>query len=84
MALILPILEAILAFPIPDGGHIESFNGKLRDELLNLESMTTLGGAKVPTRWWRREYDQVRPHVHWARDRQRLKPRYSRLQLPRW
>jgi transposase InsO family protein len=30
-----------------ENGYIESFNGKLRDELLNREIFTTLEGAKV-------------------------------------
>ncbi len=46
----------------PEGGYVESFNGKLRDELLNGEIFTTLQEAKVLTEAWRREYNQVRPH----------------------
>ena len=45
-----------------ENGYIESFNGKLRDELLNREIFTTLEEAKVLTEGWRREYNQVRPH----------------------
>jgi len=45
-----------------ENGYIESFNGKLRDELLNLEIFTTLEEAKVLIEQWRREYNQVRPH----------------------
>jgi transposase InsO family protein len=43
-------------------GTNESFNGKLRDELLNREIFTTLKEAKVLIEQWRREYNQVRPH----------------------
>jgi putative transposase len=43
-------------------GYIESFNGKLRDELLNLEIFTTLEEAKVLIEQWRKEYNQIRPH----------------------
>jgi len=43
-------------------GYIESFNGKLRDELLNREIFTTLTEAKVLIEEWRREYNTVRPH----------------------
>ena len=43
-------------------GYIESFNGKLRDELLNREIFTTLTEARVLIKEWRREYNQVRPH----------------------
>jgi len=45
-----------------ENGYIESFNGKLRDELLNPEIFTTLTEAKVLIEQWRREYNQVRPH----------------------
>ena len=45
-----------------ENGYIESFNGKLRDELLNREIFTTLMKAKVLIEEWRREYNQVRPH----------------------
>jgi putative transposase len=41
---------------------VESFNGKLRDELLNREIFYTLAEAKVLIEGWRREYNQVRPH----------------------
>jgi len=41
---------------------IESFNGKLRDELLNREIFTTLMEAKVLIVGWRKEYNQVRPN----------------------
>ena len=45
-----------------ENGYVESFNGKLRDELLNGEIFTTLQEAKVLAEVWRREYNQVRPH----------------------
>jgi transposase InsO family protein len=45
-----------------ENGYIESFNGKLRDELLNREIFTTLEEAKVLIEQWRKEYNQVRPH----------------------
>jgi putative transposase len=45
-----------------ENGYIESFNGKLRDELLDREIFTTLEEAKVLIKQWRREYNQVRPH----------------------
>ncbi len=41
---------------------MESFNGKLRDELLNLEVFDTLWEAKVWAERWRREYNRRRPH----------------------
>ena len=45
-----------------ENGYVESFNGKFKDELLNLEIFTTLEEAKVLIEQWRREYNQVRPH----------------------
>jgi putative transposase len=45
-----------------ENGYIESFNGKLRDELLNREVFTTLLEAKVLIEQWRKQYNQVRPH----------------------
>jgi len=45
-----------------ENGYIESFNGKLRDELLNLEIFDTLLEAQVLCERWRRHYNAVRPH----------------------
>ena len=45
-----------------ENGSIESFNGKMRDELLNGEIFTTLTEARVLIAEWRKEYNQVRPH----------------------
>ncbi len=45
-----------------ENGYIESFNGKLRDELLNREKFTTLTEAKILIEQWRREYNHICPH----------------------
>lgn len=45
-----------------ENGYIESFNGKMRDELLDREVFTTLDEARVLINQWRREYNQIRPH----------------------
>jgi putative transposase len=45
-----------------ENGYIESFNGKLRDEVLNREIFYTLIEAKVLIEQWCRDYNQVRPH----------------------
>ena len=45
-----------------ENGYVESFNGKLRDELLNGEIFYTLMEAKVLTERWRQDYNTVRPH----------------------
>ena len=45
-----------------ENGYNESFNGKLRDELLNGEIFYTLKEAKVLIEQWRHHYNTVRPH----------------------
>jgi putative transposase len=45
-----------------ENGYIESFNGKLWDELLNLEIFDTVLEAKVLVERWRRHYNALRPH----------------------
>jgi len=45
-----------------ENGYVESFNGKLRDELLNRDVFTTLMEANILIEQWRKEYNQVRPH----------------------
>lgn len=41
---------------------IESFNGRLRDELLNEEVFDTLADAREALARWRHDYNHVRPH----------------------
>ena len=45
-----------------ENGYNESFNGKLRDEVLNREVFFTLKEAKVVIEKWRQEYNTIRPH----------------------
>lgn len=45
-----------------ENGYVESFNGRLRDELLNGELFYTLKEAKVLIEQWRVHYNTVRPH----------------------
>ena len=45
-----------------ENGYVESFNGKLRDELLDREVFNTLQEVKVLVERYRRTYNQVRPH----------------------
>jgi transposase InsO family protein len=45
-----------------ENGYIESFNGRLRDELLNLEIFDTLLEGKVLIERWRQVYNRIRPH----------------------
>jgi putative transposase len=45
-----------------ENGYNESFNGKLRDELLNGEIFYSLKELQILTESWRREYNNFRPH----------------------
>ena len=45
-----------------ENGYVESFNGKLRDELLDREIFYTLTEAQILIERWRRQYNTVRPH----------------------
>ena len=45
-----------------ENGYAESFNGKVRDELLNAEEFGSVLEAKVLAKEWRREYNHERPH----------------------
>jgi transposase InsO family protein len=45
-----------------ENGYVESFNGKLRDELLNIEIFNTLREAQIMIESWRRHYNTIRPH----------------------
>lgn len=45
-----------------DNASIESFNGRLRDELLNIELFIGLHDARQKLEAWRRDYNQNRPH----------------------
>ena len=45
-----------------ENGFIESFNSKLRDELLNGEIFYSLKEARILIEAWRRHYNTIRPH----------------------
>jgi transposase InsO family protein len=45
-----------------ENGYVESFNGKLRDELLGGEVFTTLKEPQVLIGNWREHYNRYRPH----------------------
>jgi len=45
-----------------ENGYCESFNARLRDELLNGEIFYTLKEAQIIIEQWRRHYNTVRPH----------------------
>jgi putative transposase len=56
--------EAIPVAPASpwENGFIESFHSRLRDEFLNCEEFESVADARAKATWWRREYNQVRPH----------------------
>jgi putative transposase len=45
-----------------ENAHIESFNGKFRDECLNENWFLSLQEARMKIEAWRKDYNQVRPH----------------------
>ena len=46
-----------------ENGYIESFNARLRDELLNGEIFYALREAQIVIESWRRHYNTIRPHA---------------------
>ena len=46
-----------------ENGYIESFNARMRDELLNGEIFYSLNEARIIIENWRQHYNQVRPHA---------------------
>ena len=63
-----------------ENGYCESFNGKLRDELLNGEIFYTLREAQILIGRWRDHYNTVRPHSSTGY----LPPARSHLASPCW
>ncbi len=45
-----------------DNSHIESFNGRLRDECLNVHQFLSIDHARATIEAWRQDYNEVRPH----------------------
>ena len=58
--------QVILDFTTPgkptENGHIESFNGKFRDECLSQHWFISLADARAIIEQWRIDYNTVRPH----------------------
>ena len=46
-----------------DNGHVESFNGSLRDECLNVHWFDSLAQTRATIEAWRRDYNESRPHM---------------------
>jgi putative transposase len=80
--------QVVLEFSRPgtptDNAYIESFNGSLRDECLNVHWFSDLTDAREKLQAWRTEYNVSRPHRsldnqspndfadHWAQQRQKV------------
>jgi transposase InsO family protein len=62
-----------------ENGYIESFNGKLRNELLNGEIFDTLQEAQILIERWRVHYNTVRPHSSLG-----YRPPVPETTAPRW
>jgi len=45
-----------------ENSYIESFNGRLRDECLNVQVFFALADVREKLELWRQDYNQVRPH----------------------
>jgi transposase InsO family protein len=45
-----------------ENGFIESFNGRLRDEFLNVELLFSLADAQKKLAGWRKDFNHARPH----------------------
>ena len=45
-----------------ENGHVESFNGRIRDESLNVEQFWSIEDAKQKNEAWRYDYNHRRPH----------------------
>ena len=43
-------------------GHVESFNGRFRDECLNTNWFRNLFDARIKIAGWRHDYNSARPH----------------------
>ncbi len=65
-----------------ENGYNESFNGSLRDELLNGEIFYSLAEARVLIEAWRRHYNTVRRTAAWAIGRPHHKRRRRHCRPP--
>ena len=62
-----------------ENGYIESFNARLRNELLDGEIFYTLEEVRVISGWWREHYNKIRPHSALGN-----RPPAPQAILPRW
>jgi putative transposase len=45
-----------------ENGHVESFNGKFREECLNAHAFQSMAEARDIIEAWRQDYNTARPH----------------------
>ena len=64
-----------------ENSYIESFNGRLRDECLNVEVFFTLADVPDKLERWRQDYNQVRPHSALG---DRTPEEFARLSRQQW
>ena len=55
-------LDFILIGKPVENAFIESFNGRLRDECVNVHQFTSIGRRRTKIEAWRIDYNQRRPH----------------------
>ena len=55
-------IELHFAGQANQNAHVESFNGRMRDECLNEHWFMSLGQARETIETWRQDYNAVRPH----------------------
>ena len=67
-----------------ENGYVESFNGKLRDELLGREVVYTFVGVQVLTEQYRWTCNRIRPHSSLATSPQSPKPSCLQTQSQVW
>jgi len=63
-------------------GFVESFNARMRDELLNEEVFASLNDARRDIARWRHDYNTVRPHSSLGGRRRGGRPSYRRAPRP--
>src|SRR3954453_7124984 len=57
-----PQRRLAVQLPTWPNGHVESFNGRFRDECLNTNWFLNLADARQKIEAWRKEYNEQRPH----------------------
>ena len=55
-------LDFIRPGKLMENGMVESFNGRLRDECLNVNEFVTLGDVRKIREAWRHDHNHCRPH----------------------